>query len=158
MLSYRTPWRLSWQRLHCLACGHFVSCCLGHFYWEANLLPLLLTHTVSTKTSGVVQQNLTGCVRTQKYTTLHSNCSLLLRIKIHFTEAEWCWMLYNPWWQRTLESQALVLNRTCFFLRFKNAYMLTGYVAVQWDNESLSAAELLLCIGSCTLTSLEVGK
>ncbi len=46
VLSYRRPlWWVSWQRLHCLAWGHFVSCCLGQFNWEANLLPLLLIDT-----------------------------------------------------------------------------------------------------------------
>lgn len=46
-LSHRRPlWWASWQRLGPSRPEDiFVSCCLGQFNWEANLLPLLLIHT-----------------------------------------------------------------------------------------------------------------
>lgn len=70
-LSHRRPlWWASWQRLGPSRPEDiFVSCCLGQFNWEANLLPLLLihthTHTVSSVTNGVSLQNVVSRVRTQ---------------------------------------------------------------------------------------------
>ena len=72
-LSHRRPlWWASWQRLGPSRPEDiFVSCCLGQFNWEANLLPLLLihththTHTVSSVTNGVSLQNVISRVRTQ---------------------------------------------------------------------------------------------
>lgn len=53
-LSHKRTLRcVSWQGIHCHAWGHFVSRCFGQFNLEANLLPLLFIHTVSTITNGV---------------------------------------------------------------------------------------------------------